>query len=81
MIVDRFKLIKGSVILLAALLVVSVLLGYALVSSISKVFAFPVFLHLYFKKSDIKSKSFIGFYFYMESDPRLIETARYCLKI
>ena len=61
MIVDRFKLIKGAVIFLAALFVISVLLGYTLVSSISKALVFPVFLYLYLTEPGIKSKSFIGF--------------------
>ncbi len=61
MIADRFKLIEGAIIFLVALFVISILLGYTLVSSITKAFIFPVFLHLYFTKSDIESKSFIGF--------------------
>ncbi len=61
MIVDRFKLIKGAVIFLAALFVISVLLGYTLISSISKAFVFPIFLYLYLTEPGVKSKSFIGF--------------------
>jgi len=61
MIVDRFKLYEGAVILLSSLFVLGVFFDVFLMFDISLGLIFFVFLYLYLTESERKSKAFMGF--------------------